>query len=251
MSGEPSPSSATAPAQAGTERPVSFVGSLGVAPMLDFDLHTPHPVGGEPAGTVVYLHGFGGDKAQLEPLAELLTPAGWVAFRPSLRGHGRSPAPPWGYSVLDFAADVHRLADLLTAPLLFVGYSLGGLLGSLSAVTWARTDTVGLVVIDQSYAAHPDRMVRDDQAEGRYLRWMYDFQGLIADTPVPTRIVLARESHMVQADERRFIERLVREGRMELEHIEGAHADCLADTQAVHGACRDFVERVTGTGERP
>jgi pimeloyl-ACP methyl ester carboxylesterase len=86
------------------------------------------------------LHGFGGDKHQLRPLGDALPQAdGVISMYPSLRAHGASLKPPWDYSVLDFAVDLHCVADVLPVPIDLMDYSYGALVGA-----GGKTDTAAL-----------------------------------------------------------------------------------------------------------
>ena len=210
--------------------------------LLDYDAVPGLPGAGGAPGSMLLLHGFGGDKGQLRPVGDALCPPGSVAVHPSLRAHGDSHRPDWGYSVLDFAADVHRFADALPGELHLVGYSYGGLVAAVSAVTWGASRVRSLVVIDQSFDAHPALHVADEWAEGSLLRWTYDFghlPDLLERLGIPVLVLAAAESRNILADER---ERLSRRdsASLRLEFIRGSHADCHRNTDEITSVMRDF-----------
>ncbi|RPF35131.1 alpha/beta fold hydrolase [Streptomyces sp. TLI_185] len=210
--------------------------------LLDHDAVPGLPGGGGAPGSMLLLHGFGGDKAQLRPVGDALCPQGSVAVYPSLRAHGASHRPAWGYSVLDFAADLHRFGDALPGDLHLVGYSYGGLVAAVSAVTWGASRVRSLVVVDQSFDAHPDLHVADEWAEGSLLRWTYDFghlPDLLERLGIPVLVLAAAGSRNILADEQ---ERLSRRdsASLRLEIIHGSHADCYRNTGEITSAMRVF-----------
>jgi pimeloyl-ACP methyl ester carboxylesterase len=83
-----------------------------------------------PAPPVLLVHGLGVSGSVFQPFARRLLPE-LAAVVPDLRGHGESDAPPDGYSLSDYAADVAELIqDLrLETPVPLVGHSLGALVG--------------------------------------------------------------------------------------------------------------------------
>ena len=127
---------------------------MGRVVLLDFD-ELPHPPDGPfRADTFLFLHGFGGDKRELRHIAEPFAEQGARCILPSLRGHGASPAPPFGYSCLDLAADVHRLMAQIAARCHLVGYSHGALVGAVTAVAM-RPGVRSLVSIPAGFARQP------------------------------------------------------------------------------------------------
>ncbi len=235
--------------QSAIYRAVPALADVPQVPLIDFDL-VRGPGGGDPVGSRLLLHGFGGDKHQLRPLGEALPQDdGVISMYPSLRAHGASHRPPWGYSVLDFAADIHRVADLLPAPVDLIGYSYGALVGAVSALTWGVDSVRTLTVIDQSFEADPAQYVKDDWAEGSYLRFMYGYAGLLDRLDIPVLLLTGEDSHMVSAAERDRL--LARCGpRLEVAPVPGTHATCLHDPAGVARLITDFQERNAGCGNR-
>ncbi|MGW7427335.1 alpha/beta fold hydrolase [Streptomyces sp. NPDC054813] len=210
--------------------------------LLDYDAVPGLPGGGGAPGSMLLLHGFGGDKRQLRPVGDALCPKGSAAVYPSLRAHGDSHQPAWGYSVLDFAADLHRFGDVLPDGLHLVGYSYGGLVAAVSAVTWGASRVRSVVVVDQSFDAHPDLHVADEWAEGSLLRWTYDFghlPGLLERLGIPLLVLAAADSRNILSDEQ---ERLSRRDSalFRMEFIKGSHADCYRNTDEITSAMRAF-----------
>ncbi len=218
-----------------------FAKNLGV-PVLDYDI-APGVVDDGENGSFLFVHGFGGNKLQLRPLGDGLCSVNATAIYPSMRGNGNSPAPEWGYSCLDFTADLHRLADSFPQRLNLVGYSLGALVGAISALTWGASQITSIVMIDQSFAAHPDRMVNDAQAEGRFLRWHYDFTQLLTVMRIPVLFLVARDSHMVESEELNFL-RGRADSRFVLDEIAGTHVTCIDDPEALVKRIRSFYADV-------
>ncbi|WP_177240403.1 alpha/beta fold hydrolase [Streptacidiphilus jiangxiensis] len=219
-------------------------------PLLDYDRVAGTVENGSAPGSMLLVHGFGGGKQQLRELGDALCPAGSEAFYPVLRAHGTSPKPAWGYSVLDFAADVHRIADVLPERVDAVGYSYGALVSAVSAVTWGAARIRSLVVIDQSFEAHPERHEADEWVEGSLLRWHYDFSHLLDvlhGLGVPVLVLGSPDSGVIGTDEE---ERLLarRDALFDYRRITGSHAECYRDTEVLVPLMDEFYRtKVAGT----
>jgi pimeloyl-ACP methyl ester carboxylesterase len=126
-----------------------------------------------------------------------------------------------------------------------VGYSYGGLVAAVSAVTWAAPRVRSLAVIDQSFAAHPDFHEDDEWAEGSLLRWYYDFShllDLLERLGVPVLVLAARDSRNILPDERGRL--AARESELfSLAFIDGDHADCYRNTEEMAAVLREFYRR--------
>lgn len=181
-------------------------------------------------GSMLLAHGAGGDHTQLRPLGDALAQRGMTAAYPSLRRHGASPAPEWGYSPLDFAADLHRIGDALPGDLHLVGYSLGGLVATVCAVTWAAARLRSLVLLDAAFAPAPERHEIDDWAEGSFLRWHYDYRPMLDLVPVPVLYLTGSDSDAVGEPER-----LWAKGHPDRTHrvVPGTHAGLHRPTPAL------------------
>lgn len=81
----------------------------------------------DPKGTVVLVHGAGGDAWQWrQNFIPFLAGQGYRALAVSLRSHGRSAKAPAAYSVDDFVQDVVTLLEAEGPDTILVGHSLGG-----------------------------------------------------------------------------------------------------------------------------
>lgn len=88
---------------------------------------------GSPTGTVVIVHGWGGDAGRMAPLAAHLVARGMTALLVDLPGHGRT-GPVRRYNAALMVDDLHAVRDwiakrdeLRQLPAAIVGYSFGGL----------------------------------------------------------------------------------------------------------------------------
>lgn len=209
--------------------------------LLDYD-RAPGTAPSHGPGSLLLLHGFGGGKQQLRELGDALCPVGSEAFYPVLRAHGASPKPAWGYSVLDFAADVHRIADAMPEQVHAIGYSYGALVAAISAATWGAGRIRSLVVIDQSFDAHPERHEADEWVEGSLLRWHYDFSHLLdvlRGLGIPVLVLGSPDSGVIGVgEEERLLAR--RDAMFDYRRIIGTHADCYRDTAALVPLIEDF-----------
>jgi pimeloyl-ACP methyl ester carboxylesterase len=194
-----------------------------------------HATGLPLSGSMLLVHGAGAERTQLVPLGEALAQRGMTAAYPSLRRHGESPAPAWGYSPLEFAADLHRIGDALPGDLHLVGYSLGGLVVTVCAVTWAAARIRSLVLIDAAFAPAPQRHEVDDWAEGSFLRWHWDYRPMLALAGVPTLYLTGARSDAVSEAERRWAAGLP---RLTCRTVPGTHAE-------LHRPTPDLLEAVS------
>jgi pimeloyl-ACP methyl ester carboxylesterase len=76
---------------------------------------------------VVLIHGHSVDLRLWDEQVPALTAAGYRVIRYDVRGHGRSTAPPTGYTWENYAADLHDLMERLSVDAAhLVGLSMGG-----------------------------------------------------------------------------------------------------------------------------
>jgi 3-oxoadipate enol-lactonase len=76
---------------------------------------------------VVLVHGHGADLRLWEPQVPALVDAGYRVIRYDVRGHGRSTAPPSGYTWENYALDLRDLLERIgVARAHVVGLSMGG-----------------------------------------------------------------------------------------------------------------------------
>ncbi len=127
---------------------------------------------GRPAGTLVMMHGWGGNALFLLPLAKVLMTAGLNVLLVDARNHGLSDGD--GHSSLPkFAADLGRAVDWIKrqpeheGPVALCGHSLGGAAALLAAAD--RHDIAA--VISLSTFAHPADMMRRFMKQARIPDW--------------------------------------------------------------------------------
>ena len=103
-------------------------GRTASAPALHYSVREPAN-GKRPRHTVVLSHALGCDLSMWDGLARLLaTDCRVIAY--DHRGHGSSDAPEGPYSMADLADDAARLLrELDTGPVIWVGLSMGGMVG--------------------------------------------------------------------------------------------------------------------------
>ena len=71
----------------------------------------------------------------------------WQVYIPELRGHGRSGHVTGGYTIDDYAADIVTfLREVIGAPAVLVGHSLGGIIAT--AVAAAAPEGIAAVVLE-------------------------------------------------------------------------------------------------------
>lgn len=91
-------------------------------------IQTHYETGGiESAPTVALIHGHSLDLRSWNYQVEALVDAGFRVVRHDVRGHGRSEAPPTGYTWDNYSADLAALLDHLDIEMAhIVGLSMGG-----------------------------------------------------------------------------------------------------------------------------
>ena len=207
---------------------------VGTVELLDHDRLPGTATGPTAPGSLLLLHGFGDDKTGLRTIGDALCPAGSVAVYPSLRAHGASPAPKWGYSPLDFAADVQRILDPVPGPLHVIGYSYGALVAAVLGVALGPRQISSVVLLDQSFERLPERYEADEWAEASFLKWHYDYRHLLdALDGLGTSVlsVVARQSPVVpEAERARMLARTQRGGLFSCVVTDGTHQSFLKNS---------------------
>ncbi len=127
---------------------------------------------GQPAGTLVMMHGWGGNALFLLPLARVLMTTGLNILLIDARNHGLSDGD--GHSSLPkFAADLSRAVEWVKSqpehegPVALCGHSLGGAAALLTA---ADRDDIS-AVISLSTFAHPADMMRRFMKQAHIPDW--------------------------------------------------------------------------------
>jgi alpha-beta hydrolase superfamily lysophospholipase len=98
---------------------------------------------GDPAGTVVVVHGWGSDAGRMAPIAARLSARGLTTLLVDLPGHGRTESVP-SYNAKLMVDDLRTVRDwvenrhdLTARPVAILGYSFGGL-GAYAAASRDR-----------------------------------------------------------------------------------------------------------------
>jgi alpha-beta hydrolase superfamily lysophospholipase len=89
---------------------------------------------GPPKGTLILVHGGGGNGRILAPLGDHAASIGWQALAPDLPGYGLTePASDFRWDYDEWPAVVAELADEIEGPVVLLGASVGGLTAAFAA----------------------------------------------------------------------------------------------------------------------
>ncbi|MFN3834721.1 MAG: alpha/beta hydrolase [Glycocaulis sp.] len=124
------------------------------------DLHIDHwEPEGEVRGTMILVHGAGGNGRVLAPLADLVAGLGWRVLAPDLPGYGLTrPAPGYRGDYDVWPGIVAQLAGEIAGPVVLTGLSAGGMTAVFAAGIARKTD--GVIVTTLLDAGDPDLFVR-------------------------------------------------------------------------------------------
>ncbi len=134
----------------------------------------PAGAGAKASGTVIVLHGWGGNAQMMLPLARPLHEAGLAALFIDARCHGRSDDDSFA-SLPRFAEDTEAAYDWLSAHpdagggrIALLGHSVGA--GAVLLAATRRSEVAAVVSV--SAFAHPADMMRSWLAAKRIPHWM-------------------------------------------------------------------------------
>lgn len=107
---------------------------------------------GPSRGTVILVHGGGGNGRILAPFAEPLARRGWRVLAPDLPGFGLTePAPAWDWDYAEWPRVIAGIADAQDGPVVLMGLSLGGLTAVFAAQQSTRVaGVVATTLLDAS-----------------------------------------------------------------------------------------------------
>jgi 3-oxoadipate enol-lactonase len=123
------------------------------APVLHYSVREPRN-GKRPRHTVVLSHALGCDASMWDALANQLALDCRVIVYDH-RGHGSSDAPAGPYSIADLADDAARLLrELDTGPVVWIGLSMGGMVGQELALR--HPGLVGALLLANTTSGYPE-----------------------------------------------------------------------------------------------
>ncbi|MFV0254463.1 MAG: alpha/beta hydrolase [Beutenbergiaceae bacterium] len=146
---------------------------------------------GTPVGTVIMVHGAGGNGRILAPFAARVARLGWRVLAPDLPGYGLTrPAPNFDWDYRHWPAVVAELADACTGPVVLLGASVGGMTAVLAAQASSQVaGVVATTLLDMSEPAIFTRAARTP-ALGRVSLWAFaNMPWLVDRVRVPLRWV--------------------------------------------------------------
>lgn len=196
--------------------------------------------------TLVVLHGFGDEPADVTDLARAATPAGQSAFLPQLRGSGLV-SDDRGWSPAHLVGDVHTACQGIGAHAV-VGYSYGGTVAAAYALMLGPRRVTALVVVDQAFRAQPERGEPEPWTQASDLLWHYDYTHHLIATArlgIPTLLVLGRDSNVVPLAETEEWLALDEPG-LEVVRVPGDHYGLVRPPSIALSVVADFFVRVTG-----
>ena len=124
------------------------------------DIHVDEWAPDGPAkGTLILVHGGGGNGRVLAPFCDLAAGLGWRALAPDLPGYGLTrPAPGYRGDYDEWPAVVAQLADESEGPRVLMGLSVGGMTAVFAAQAARKVD--GVIATTLLDTGDPARLVR-------------------------------------------------------------------------------------------
>ena len=102
----------------------------------------------EKNGTVILVHGGGGNGRVLAPFAEPLASNGWRVIAPDLPGYGLSiPAKGYRGDYSEWLKVIAAIADRQEGKVALIGYSMGGLSAVLASQMSAKVEAVAATTL--------------------------------------------------------------------------------------------------------
>lgn len=124
---------------------------------------------GPAKGTLILVHGGGGNGRVLAPFCDLVAGLGWRALAPDLPGYGLTrPAPSYRGDYGEWPAVVAELADETEGPVVLMGLSVGGMTAAFAAEEAREVD--GVIATTLLDLGDPALLV--PAARWRWLGWM-------------------------------------------------------------------------------
>lgn len=119
-----------------------------------------------PIGTVILVHGGGGNGRILAAYGDMVAALGWRALAPDLPGYGiTKPSSDFRWEYDEWPAVVTELADNTEGPVVLMGLSMGGLTAALAAEASRKVaGVIATTLVDMS-----DRHIFMHAARWRWL----------------------------------------------------------------------------------
>lgn len=217
------------------------------------------------AGTIVILHGWGGNAEMMLPLALPFYRAGLNVILPDARCHGRSDGDSFS-SLPRFAEDLGRVVNWLgsrngpgagTERVILLGHSVGA--GACLLEASRRRDIAAVISI--AAFAHPEWMMRRYLGRWhlptplvslilRYVQWVigHRFEEIapirtICAIPCPVLMVHGREDRTVPVTDMRAIQARCERPHISFLEIAGADHDSVEKIESHAGQLLAFLRR--------
>lgn len=120
------------------------------------------PARAEHKGTVILVHGGGGNGRILAPLAEPIADLGWRVLAPDLPGFGLTePSVSFDWNYAEWPAVIAEIANAQQGPIVLMGLSMGGMTAVFAAQKCDRVEgVIATTLLDLSDEDHFVRAAR-------------------------------------------------------------------------------------------